>query len=310
MFNFGLFVRGCMILSGVLFGFGAAGFQSLSYLFSRWFLQRVGATPVGLLGASHVLMGAASLALLPFFVEGQPPWRDFALPLLGAAGFYVVGQAGLFAALRRADSSRIAPLLGFKIFVLALISVAAMGERLSVEQWGAVVLSVGAVFLLNETGGRMSMPAIAATLVAVVGYSLSDLSIKALVDALAPAGPRATMLAVCWTYILCGVAGVPMLLAGRGRWPGARVWAAAAPYAFCWFMGMVCLYAAFATIGVVFGNIIQSTRGLISIVLGVGVARWGMLRLESRVSAGVLANRVAGAVLMTVAIALYLSASR
>ena len=79
----------------------------------------------------------------------------------------------------------------------------------------------------------------------------------------------------------------------------------AVPYAAVWFSGMAAFYACFALCGIVLGNIVQNTRGLLSIALGWFVARAGRTDLEERVSRAVLARRVAAALLLLAAVALY-----
>jgi len=74
-----------------------------------------------------------------------------------------------------------------------------------------------------------------------------------------------------------------------------RAWGSACPSALTWFGSMCLLYACFGLIGVVFGNIVQSTRGMISIALGWMVARWGMTHLESHAPRSALWRRMAGA---------------
>lgn len=295
-----------MDLPGIGYAFLAAVFQSLSYLGSRWFLQRSGGKPLHLLGLSHMLMGVAAAVLFPILASPtMPPLKAYFWQGLGAIGFYMIAQVGLFMALRRVDSSRIVPLLGLKIFVLALISVLFLHARLNPWQWGAVVLSMSAVLMLNEKGGPLSLPAMGAVAMTVMGYSLSDLFIKQLVVALEPAGPRAPMIGVCVTYTMGAVAGLPLMMRKESLKP--RLWLMAAPYAAAWFISMLFLYLAFDRIGVVFGNIIQSTRGLMSIGLGFIVGRaLGMIDLERRLSRALLLKRAAGAILMTAAIALYL----
>jgi hypothetical protein len=296
-----------MDMLGIGCGFLAAMFQSLSYVGSRWFLKRSGGTPVQLLGISHIWMGVAALLLFPLLASPtMPPLRAYLLPGFGAMGFYMIAQAGLFMALKHTDSSRIAPLLGLKVFVLALISVAALHKVLNGWQWSAVALSVGAVFLLNESGGRLPWVAMLAVWFTVVCYSLSDLCIKYLVVALQPAGAGAALIGVCVTYIMGAGAGLPLVLAQKTR--KRRLWWMAAPYAAFWFISMLFLYITFDRVGVVFGNIIQSTRGLMSIGLGVLVVRLGMNDLETRVANRVVGRRLAGAALMTAAIVLYLKA--
>lgn len=292
---------------GIGCGFFAALFQSLSYIATRWFLKRSGGTPMQLLGISHIWMGLAAVILFVGMVgPGMPPLHAYLLPGLGAMGFYMIAQAGLFLALRHTDSSRISPLLGLKVFVLALISVAFLHKVMNGWQWGAVALSISAVFLLNESGGRLPWAAMGAVWLTVIGYSLSDLCIKGLVTALQPAGSKAPLIGVCVTYIMGAGAGIPLVLHHKAY--AGRLWRMAAPYAACWFISMFFLYITFDRVGVVFGNIIQSTRGLMSIGLGLWIGRLGMLDLERHVARGVFARRLVGAVLMTAAIVLYMMA--
>ncbi len=292
-------------MNGILFGLGAASFQSLSYLLSRAFFSRHGHSPWLLLVVSHTLMGVMALVLLPWVYPANMEWnRNVILGTLGAGGFYLLGQQALFMALRHIDASRLAPLLGAKILFLALVTVTFGGEWLSPQQWVAVVLAVGGVYVLNDAGGRPPLRGLLAVGVAVVGYSLSDLSIVRLVAGTGLDSLHGSLLGAVLTYSLCGLALAPFLY----RLPAAAqpgTWRSALAYAVCWFCAMILLYACFAEIGAVFGNIIQSTRGLISIGLGLLLVRMGHLDIERKVDLRVTIKRGLGAVAMTLAIALY-----
>jgi hypothetical protein len=65
------------------------------------------------------------------------------------------------------------------------------------------------------------------------------------------------------------------------------------------------LFACFGLIGVVYGNVVQSTRGIMAVGIGWIVAHIGHAHLESKVSRRVFRRRVAGAILMTAAVILY-----
>jgi cytochrome c biogenesis protein CcdA len=72
-----------------------------------------------------------------------------------------------------------------------------------------------------------------------------------------------------------------------------------------WLLGMAGLYTCFGLVGVVFGNILQSTRGMMSIAIGAALAHAGWHALETRVDPQTLVRRLLAAALMTAAIALY-----
>jgi hypothetical protein len=298
-------------LLGILFGFGAAFGQSGSYMFSRLFVLNRARGALPLLAYSHVLMGIVSAAALPFVgPERWPPFQLYIVPLLATAGFYLAAQLGLFLVLRGTEASRAAPLLGLKILILAGLTTLLPGQAPHGPQWVAVLLAVAAAFVLNYAGGSLKPPVIAGILAVCLGYCLSDLNIRRLVDALVVvfgAGPAATLQAsvfgAAMTYVVCGVVGIGLLpVVGRPRKADLKF---AAPFAASWLVGMVCLFACFALIGVVFGNIIQSTRGLITVVAGAFLARAGLVALEQRVPGHVFARRVAAAAMMTAAITLY-----
>lgn len=294
-------------MNGVVFGLGAATLQSMSYLLSRAFFSRHGHAPWLLLVVSHTLMGGMALLLLPWVYPAGMSWnRDVILGTLGAGGFYLLGQQALFAALRHMDASRLAPLLGAKILFLALVTVTFGGAWLTWQQWIAVVLAAGGVYILNDAGGRPPYRGLLAVGVAVVGYSLSDLSIVRLVEGTGLPSFHGSLLGAALTYLLCGLTLAPFL----ARLPAASqpaTWRSALAYAGCWFGSMILLYACFAEIGAVFGNIVQSTRGLISIGLGLWLVSRGRLDIERKVAPRVTVKRGVGAVAMMVAIALYVS---
>lgn len=292
-------------MSGVLLGLAAAICQSISYLFSRLFVTRRHRGAIRLLVLGHAAMGAASLAAVPMLFSPHTPSLDrYILPLLGTSGFYLLGQLGLFLALHSSDASRVSPLLGLKVMMLAFFTVLVLHQHLAGAQWAAVTLSVAAAVLLSYSGGRLHGRAMLALLLACVFYCGSDLSIRVLVDRLAVLGPvRSVLWAVACSYVLSGGMGLALMpWAGRGA---MRDLPYAIPWAASWLAAMVFLYACFASIGVVFGNIVQATRGPLSVLLGAQLARLGLEHLELRTTRGVFIRRLAAASLMFLAIALF-----
>ena len=290
---------------GILLGLAVALTQSISFLCVRLFAVRRRKGVMRLLILGHVIMGVICAAALPLLWDQRAGnVGDFIRPLVGAAGFYLIGQASLMFALTRSDASRIAPLLALKIVVLALVTVTALDGQLGAMQWGGVALSVAAAFILNHTGGRLPLPCLAAVALTCAAYAMSDLNVKALVTALGAMGKaRGSLLAVSMCYVLTGAAALALLpWAGRGLWAEIRY---AAPFAISWLAAMVFLFACFAHVGVVFGNILQSTRGLISILLGAGIAALGMHHLEQKHPRHVLVRRLVAAGMMCLAIAMW-----
>lgn len=291
---------------GIAFGLAAATCQSATYLQSRHFVGQETGGRRRLMLLGHVIQGVVSLAALPLlWPANMPAFRQYAFPLFMDAGGYLMGQAFLFTALRHVEASRVAPFLSVKIVLLATLSWLVMGQTMTGWQWLAVGVAMAAAWLLNWTGGSLPGRTMVVILLTCVGYAISDLYIRALIDALAPVPPlRAAMVGVALSYIVCGVAVLPLWFkVGRVSWADVS---RATPYALTWLSSMMFLYACFAMVGVVLGNIVQSTRGLISILIAPVMARsddWG--HLETAQPAHAVIRRGVVAALMTAAVALY-----
>lgn len=320
---------------GILLGLGSALGASLAYLCSRRYAVRAAAVethqpawrpPLRLLVTAHVWLGLACAVALPTLVVTTG--LELARPLhaagmsAGVAGFYLLGNVFLFASLRRTDASRIAPLLGLKVVILALCVELFAGEDFSAAQWLAVVLASGAAVMLGTSGSRLPVKTFGLVLGTCMGFVLSDLFIKQMIPAWLPAGLAledadtqeritAAMTGMALAYVWCGgvaVAMLPVVLRGQDtRFTKALVRSlpGGLPYAGAWFFSMVCLFSCFSLVGIVFGGILQSTRGLISIALGMGIAWLGHHHLESHTPWPVVVKRLVAAAAMTAAIALY-----
>lgn len=293
------------MLTGILLGLCAATAQSLSYLFLRVFVVRFRGSTLPLLVMSHLIMGALSMAMLPFiWPASMPPAGQLLPPLLGASLYYMAAQAFLFVALRHTDASRVSPLLGLKIVILTGLSMLMLHQHYSLIQWTAVLLCLASAMILNGSGGGLGLKTIGVILLVCTGYSLSDINIKQLIDCFAYLDLlHSSLLSVCLSYVVCGAVSVMALVWIR---PSSRVmWMQTVPFALMWFVAMLFLFACFQIIGVVYGNIVQSTRGLISICLGSLISAAGFVHLERKITRGVLYRRAAAALIMLLAIALF-----
>ncbi len=295
------------VITGILLGLGAALCQSLSYVFSGLFVRTFRRSPHVLLVLAHLAMGVVSAVALPLVLpEVLPPLADFAGPLLGGVAFYLVGQTGLLMALRHTDASRVSPLLGLKLPILAGISVLFLGAHYAPVQWLALGACLLAALILNGSGRRIAPSSLGWILLACFSYCLSDLNIRGLVGRLQETGlplGRAAVVGGFLSYTLCGV--IAMALLPTVPWRERRLWLYAAPFAAAWLGAMLLLFACLGAVGVVFGNIIQSTRGLMSILIGLLISAAGLVHLECRASPRVWLRRLAAAVLMVLSIILF-----
>jgi len=291
---------------GVLFGLLAALFQSISYLCTRVFIKQHKNDIGILLALSHIIMGVISIPLAFFlWPENMPKPSSYLLSLLGSSGFYLLGQFLLFSALVKSEPSRVSPLLGLKVIILALISFVFLHQDISFKQWIAVVLCSLSVFLLSNSGKKLHLSSLILIVLACFVYCFSDINIKALVNHFQYLGAfHGAVFSTAICYILCGLVGLIFIFINPHNIT-KDTWLYSLPFAFSWLMAMICLFSCFALIGIVFGNILQSSRGIISIVFGFLIAHLGFEQLERKITRTVFIKRILAAILMTGSIALF-----
>lgn len=296
---------------GIMAGFCAAFLQAISYLCSRFFILRHDNSSASLVIYSQLVMGGISLLTLPFVSLGSL----FASPLTlwGWMAVWLVtitaGQFAFFAAIRQIEASKISSLLGLKIIVLAIIYVVILGGRLNFWQYLAIALSAGAALAMNWSGGaRLPVRGLAWLGVALVTYCFADIAETHLV--LLVNGPNhvsdgIAIATVC--YGLLGLATLPALKFCKRDW---RMLRDSVPFALAWLYSMTALFVCFAGLGTVFGNVVQASRGVISVGMGVILVFFGATQIESPASRQVWVRRLLAACLMALAIVIYSLASR
>lgn len=294
-----------MIILGIALGLLAAVCQSLSYLATRHYVGPRAGGSRQLLVQSHVVMGVISAFFLPWVWPGQlPPWQGVLTPLVATAFWYLAGQMGLMICLRYAEPSRVSPMLAFKLIVLALLTLWLRHTPLTMFQWLAIGLCLVGAVGLNYTGGANHPLAALALIATCICYSLSDWNIELLVKSMGSLPLwRASIFAALLAYLLCGLIAAAFL-PWLGSWQ-RKDWLDATPFALAWLGAMLFLFACFALVGVVYGNILQSTRGLMSVVMGSMLAGAGLLHFEKAAAPGVFGRRLAAAGLMLAAVVLY-----
>lgn len=300
-----------MSIIGISCGLAAAMFMALGFFSSSRAIRlhpEMGS--MGLLARAHIIMGAIALAALPFFWQAHL-WQTISLWLpITVAGviFYLIGQTFLFLAQREVDSSRLVPLLGLKLVILAFLNALVFRS----EQYGwlqiiAIFCTLTSAVMLNKAGRKIPLSSLFLVILACTGYSLSDTCIKRQMEVIATLGIEGlalqALLCTSLSYTLSGICGLVILPAVR-RQPRI-VWLHTAPFALAWIIGIVFLFACFALIGTVNGNIVQSTRGLWAILAGYFLAKAGFTYLEEKVSWQIILRRVAAAILMLLAVLLF-----
>lgn len=288
---------------GILSGLVTAFMQSFSYLGGRRFLANYG-NARQLLIASLVICGAAAWILAIFFLKTDRifTWRMLGLLLMSNGGF-VAGQWGFFNAQKHIESSRIASLLGLKVLVVMLLSIIILHTQFSPGQYSAIVLAAFAAMLMNWSKGKLDFNGMGFLLMALVGYAFSDMGIQLIVAYLQCSDPIVGGL--CGYVLTYGTMGVGALLLMKPLKVSWKMVAGALPQGFCWTISMWGLYVCFGLIGAAFGNVIQASRGVVSLILGIVLSYFAINGLEQKQSWQVWLRKALAAILMFGAIVLY-----
>lgn len=304
-----------MLLLGILAGLASAILQSCSYVASALFLKRH-ANPREMLFYSQ---GVQALFALPIFLLLVPA-SALSDPGIWLANLYwlaifTVTQLSMFQAQEHVEPSKIATWLGLKIVVLALMTLVwPQGtETVGGWQWFAIALMLSAVTALNFSGGMnpgWRGGAWLATFVVVA--SLCDREQVAIIGLFRAHGAslfRSSLLTLALGYWTFGVlaAGFVAGRIFRGEtcalaWRKTRD---SAPFAVFWFTAMMAIYFCYGQLGAVFGNVVQSTRALIAVVVAFIACRILKDSVEQPVSRAMWLRRAGAAFLMTSGIVLY-----
>ncbi len=293
------------MITGIAAGLISALLQAISYICSASFMLKYKSS-LRLVIFSQLAMGVFCLPFLPFLFPRQllEQLPEFLLWTGAWIACFTVGQTAFFNTLRTIEPSRMSSLLGLKIIVLSIIYVLIMRTPLSLLQWIAVFMSTLAAVGMNWSGGaRFSLKGMLWLLVTLIAYSLTDMTETHLVSM-----PKTGNIihdgfaigAVC--YSLLGILTLPFLL--KFRWT-TKQFVKSVPFALTWYLSQVSLFVCFGLLGTVFGNVIQASRGLISIGLGILLLLIGLGRLDSRITPAMWVRRIAAAILMTAGIVLY-----
>ena len=240
-------------------------------------------------------------ATVPFTVFPHS-WK-FAAVLATYVVAYNIAFYCFFRAVNEIEASRLSSLLGLKVIVIALIMLLLNKTQLRMPHYAAVVMTAVSAVGMNFSGVRISRRGALFLALTLLGFSTTDITAAQFVRMMP--GRAVTLNAICVTslsYIILGVISAAALVRmrfERGPLLGAL------PYGALWFTAMLLLFASFGIVGVVFGSIIQASRGLISVLLGVMLARTGFVGADPDVPRRIWIRRAVMALVMIGAIGLY-----
>ncbi|MCP3968133.1 MAG: EamA family transporter [Lentisphaerae bacterium] len=295
---------------GVTCGLMAALCQCASYIFSKQFTRDKG-TSLQLLMVSHAIMGViAAVGVTILLLQLKISFSSLGncwIHVFKVNAFYLGAQFCCFFALTKTEASRLAPLLGMKILFIALFGIFLFEHRMLSLQWVAVMLCLAGAFMANWSGGAVPISGIICILLACAGYSLSNLNTKIVIDII-PIESLFLSSLLCAGLAFSTLGAVSLLTAVMMPQFKAAHIKPALPFSFAWLTAMVLLFSCIGQVGPLYGNILQSSRGVLGVLLGLIIAKFTSSELEKRLPRAVVVLRILAAVAITTAAVLYVIA--
>ncbi len=251
------------MLIGLMASLLGAFFQATCYQFTQHCQRTHGLKGTRQLLAVHLLMGLVSLAYLVFtgawtHFDSQLLW-----PLVKVNGTYLLAQWALFKAIHDSSSDIVSPLLALKIPVLVLIGFEFASYN--IQQWVAIGMILGLALFISSLAGRLTWRPLVWISLASFGYCLSDLSITQMSASIPGSSFMDRMLlTTALNYSFCGLLCLPFvrMLSEPLKSMHQVRWIAAS-----WLAGVFFLLSGFNMVGVVHGNVVQSLRGVIGVIM-------------------------------------------
>ncbi len=249
---------------GILCGFLGAFCQGLNYVFSKDCQSKYNLHGLKQLTAIHLVMLVISLP--PFILCGF--WQ-FASPEVFLYMFYMVApylaaQYVMIRAFDLSDASIVSPLLTLKIPILALMALLFLGKAFALPQYLAILAIMGLGFYFSSLAGRASLKLILHIIAACTLYAIQDIAMTELTHLLPCPRFEAVFACAVWEYVTAGLlmlCAVPLrhvkpLDVWHAKWVGIT-----------WFCATITFLVTFNVNGVVEGNIIQTLRSVVGVII-------------------------------------------
>ena len=277
--------------------------SSLLYVVAAMFIKQSADGGVGPWRTSFVcnwITAIIFLALLPF--GGTIPGAsEFYQPAVVAL-LFVAGQLFTFLALDKGDVSVATPVMGVKVILVAVFTVAFMGETVRWQLWLAAMLSFVGIAFLNRNADKGNHSALGGTILLSLLAAACYASFDVLVTKWSPAWglgrflPIMLLFAAAYSFVFVPLFHAPLKeIPRKARRPlllGSTL------------MGLqaIILISALARFGDATAmNVVYTMRGLWSVIIVWAVGHWFANR-EQHLGVSVMRGRLVGAVFLSAAV--------
>lgn len=249
---------------GLICGFLAALSQALNYTFSKDCQEKFNLHGFRQLIAVHVFMFI--LSFIPFAFFGF--YKYLSLQLLWYETLviapYLAAQYIMIKVFDANDASVVSPLMTMKIPILAMISIIFMGKEFGVLQFCAIAMIICLGLYFSSLSGRARPLLLLVIAFACLMFCLSDIAMTSLTHKLGLPRLEAVRVGAVYEYLFCGVLALPFMYKTKVTLKSAyhAKWVA-----ITWYFCTLTFIVTFNVNGVVEGNIIQTLRSVIGVLI-------------------------------------------
>ena len=256
---------------GILLGFFGAACQAANYAFTKDCQQKFSLNGIRLLLAVHAFMGI--MMLVPFIIFRHyqylnPETLKLIVILICP---YLLGQYFSNRAIALSDSSIVSPLLTIKIPIMALIAFIVLGENYNPHQLIAIAVIMGLGFYFSSLSGKLRLGPFVCVAGCCICYCISDLMMVVFMRHLeehfgVTSRTEQILAGLTYEYVFCFLPALPLLAFRRINIHPHEIWQSKW-VGTAWILSMVGIIGCFNLAGVVEGNIVQSLRSVIGVLI-------------------------------------------
>ena len=270
----------------------ASVLHAFSFTYTKQFLAH-STNRLKLAFYSQFAVGLICVFFLPF-IDLNNVW-EYIWFIIFMCSFVLLGQTCYMNALQYGDASFVVPMLGCKMFAVAVLSVLLFDITYDWVVYAGAVGALVSLFLLNDGKLHGSPKALTYILLTCVFFACADMMVVYLLNQ----GMSGLEVAIC-AFLVPTVFFMPFSgVLFRGDWQVSMPFTKTLGiYAVVQLIGIIILMVAFKQAGeATIINIVQSSRGLIAIVVVYLMARFGFSHIE-KLSGQQLKSRFFGGLLM------------
>lgn len=300
---------------GIIFALTAAFLQSCCYLISGAYVRRSSLEGWTLTAPQQITMLPFSIFLVVFFFPGisHLDWKNLMMWNLLCMISGYAGNFFLFQMQKYVEPSRTAPLQALKIPMIVVLSSLLFSKGYSIQQIFGVALIIASSVLMSGAGSVLNSKAWILLLLCVFSFAVCDIAIVKMLEINSRAFDMkldGVLFTLGIGLFSTGILALPAIFFQRmvySKVPEFSLWVRyALPYSLLWIVALGFLFTSFSISSVELGTMVQSSRSLISVVMGYMLSHTSAFGdVETSTSKIAFVKRMVAAILIISAIVFY-----